>query len=274
MKIINIFKIREYIVYLCLIIIDILTIIFYFGFGLNEAGEYIFLFNITIIILFFFYCIFLESEFNSSYLRNYQIKLENKVSFLSLIISVLSAYNFIVFLGLFVKYILYKIYCPFTLTNMDYKLHLKRRCELYNINRESKLPYQYICSYNAEKIYFLSLIFIMLCDFNSTKITKCSRVGSLINNNKVIDTFLQEYYKEDIYYCDLFKLPDYFPSSINQNICNKPTFYSADIILILQIYFTIVFIKANTIYFRNIRANIVIADNEENEKLFYRIKEE
>ena len=275
MKIINIFKIREYIVYLCLIIIDILTIIFYFGFGLSKAAENIFLFNISIIILFFFYCIFLESEFNSSNLRNLKINLENKVSIPSLIISVLSAYNFIVFLGLFVKYILYKIYCPFTLTNMDYKLHLKRRCELYNINRESKLPYQYICSYNAEKIYFLSLIFIMLCDFNSTKITKCSRVGSLINNNKVIDTFLQEYYKEDIYYCDLFELPDNynFPSSINQNICNKPSFFS-DIILILQIYLTIVFIKANVTYFRNIRANIVIADNEENEKLFYRIKEE
>ena len=247
MKIINIFKIREYIVYLCLIIINILIIIFFFGFGLHKAGEYIFLINITIIILFLFYCIFLESEFNSSYLRNYQIKLENKVSFLSLIISVLSALNITLFSNLFVKYILYKIYCPFTLTNMDYKLHLKRRCELYNINRESKLPYQYICSYNAEKIYFLSLIFIMLCDFNSTKI---------------------------IYYCDLFKLPDYFPSSINQNICNKPTFYSADIILILQIYFTIVFIKANVTYFKYIRANIVISDDEENEKPFYRIKEE
>ena len=108
----------------------------------------------------------------------------------------------------------------------------------------------------------------------SLNFTKCSRVGSLINNNKVIDTFLQEYYKEDIYYCDLFKLPDYFPSSINQNICNKPTFYSADIILILQIYFTIVFIKANVTYFKYIRANIVISDDEENEKLFYRIKEE
>ena len=39
------------------------------------------------------------------------------------------------------------INCLFTITG-DYNLHNKRRCELYNINYNSRYLNQYICSYD------------------------------------------------------------------------------------------------------------------------------
>ena len=54
----------------------------------------------------------------------------------------------------------YEIYtknCPFTfhsvLKSFNESIYEKKRCELYNINMNSRYKYQYICSYNASKIF-------------------------------------------------------------------------------------------------------------------------
>jgi len=49
------------------------------------------------------------------------------------------------------KFIKYWKYCPYLITDFDYSLHFERRCELYNINNNSRYLYQYICSYDSSK---------------------------------------------------------------------------------------------------------------------------
>ena len=41
--------------------------------------------------------------------------------------------------------------CPYLLSNFEYNIHFERRCELYNINHNSRYSYQYICSYDSSK---------------------------------------------------------------------------------------------------------------------------
>ena len=53
-----------------------------------------------------------------------------------------------IYITLIIKYYFeYWKNCPFTITD-DYNLHYQRRCELYNINENSRYLYQYICSYD------------------------------------------------------------------------------------------------------------------------------
>ena len=47
------------------------------------------------------------------------------------------------------KFSNYWINCPFTINEPFSNYHYKRRCELYNINDNSRYKYQYICSYNS-----------------------------------------------------------------------------------------------------------------------------
>ena len=49
------------------------------------------------------------------------------------------------------KYDKYLKVCPFSLSNLSYGLKLKRRCELYNNNTNSRYSFQYICSYDPSK---------------------------------------------------------------------------------------------------------------------------
>ena len=68
------------------------------------------------------------------------------------------------------KYRKYLVQCPFTLNKLNYDKHLKRRCELYNINNYSRYSYQYICSYDSSKEFkynlLVQLFYIFFQSFN------------------------------------------------------------------------------------------------------------
>ena len=150
---------------------------------------------------------------------------------------------------------MYKVSCPFFLDNIDYKLHFNRKCSLYNINKENYHPFQYICSYNPEENQILSKLVSEIYNFKDYLSMNCSKVISLINNNKVVDDFVKEYYKEDIYYCNFKKQINNFYESINPILCGTSMFYP-EVILILVLFLVISFILFNFTYFRNIKANI------------------
>ena len=98
------------------------------------------------------------------------------------------------------KYIDYLNICPYTISDLDLKLHLKRRCELYNINNNSRYSYQYICSYNSSKeLQIKKLSKKQKQDFNSYN-ALCLKVESLIKNNSIVDLFSKEYSNSDKYY--------------------------------------------------------------------------
>ena len=155
MRIINFLKKKEYQVGLIIIIFNLVIIIFY-GDLITKQILLIHITSIFIIIFHNLLCIFMESEFKSNKLRLLQLQIEDKLSFISLIVvfSIVVA-NFFVS-GLCICNSIYKSFCPFFLKNFDYDLHLKRRCELYNTIVDKKIL-QYICSYDASKMSSISI---------------------------------------------------------------------------------------------------------------------
>ena len=77
-----------------------------------------------------------------------------------------------------------------------------------------------------------------------------------MNNNGVIVNFVNEYNKEDIYYCDLKNQPLKYPDSIDNYFCQVPLPLIYVIIFFSQIILSFYYTLLNHLYFRNIRANV------------------
>ena len=245
---------KEYLTGLSLIILNLKIIFSFFDFSDLKLFKRVLITTFFMIVFHYLCCIFLESEVNIHFLKIYQIQLEKVISYLSLITSVSAFLNLDFGAYFYYEYINYKMFCPFTLDKLDYKLHFKRRCQLYNIDQENYYPFQYICSYNPEKNQINTILSEK--DFISHYSEfRCSKVEILIKNNLFIDDFVKEYYKEDIYYCNFKKQIKNFYKSINPRICGTSTFYP-EVNLILALFLLITFIRFNFTYFRNIKANI------------------
>ena len=184
-----------------------------------------------------------------------QIKLEKLLIIIPLIVIVCVLINF--FLGsiFYVNYFNYKKYCPFSFSGLDYGLHLKRRCELYNIDNESNYPFQYICSDDESKLNNFNKEFFADYKMRNYSDIKCSKVEKLINNNKVIDEFVKEYYKEELYYCNLEKQIEKFSMSINPKKCETIAINSNILLFntFLSLLFDIEFSKHSEL----VKANII-----------------
>ena len=256
MRIINIFKKYEYLSSLFLIIFFSIAYIIqsHIEFLKEQSHIEIFLAILFLQIFHFLYCIFLESEFKGNYLRILQIRLERGISYISIIIIIPAFFGLHLAVEYYYFYLLYQIFCPFTLDNIDIKLHLKRSCALYNTDLGKNFPYQYICTYDAAKFKTFYEDFLNKFPHVQDEL-ECSKVGSLLKGNKVVDDFVNEYYKEELYYCDLEK--EIIKFSVNPEFCGKITF-SPNIILIIGLFLVFNFLILNITYFKNIRANIII----------------
>ena len=254
MRIINIFERRDYLIVFFLIILNVYYLSFSY-YDLSNGPSYKRYFKISLIMIVFHFlcCVFLESEFNSLFFRKMQLKLEKKIFLISLIIAVPIVSNYIIGFYFYTGYIIHQLNCPFSLDQIDLKLHLKRRCNLYNMNNESSYPAQYICSYNAEKNQPLKMVLKIFGRELSS--IRCSKVKSLMHNNKVIDDFVNEYNIDDIYYCNSKAIIEKYPISINLEDCEKNDFYP-EVIIILHFVLNFSFIILDLTYFKNIRANI------------------
>lgn len=150
--------------------------------------------------------------------------------------------------------------CPFVISDLEYKLHYRRRCELYNINYNSRYSYQYICSYDSSKDF----------DNNLKKEIKpdniiCLPFSDNIENNDIVNLFQNEYKKEKKYYCSRTNKPnpkDY--SYAKQKDCKdkKYRYMLAFIILaylrilfIIWPFFSICLVSENFLENRNIFGN-------------------
>jgi len=256
MKIINIFNKKQYITFLAIIILNLITFHSYIDFSPHTPNKNYFYLNLSIIIFYFLLCVLLETEFYVSFLKILQLRLEKILSFFSLIIFLCVTFNIFFGVKFMADYLYYQTFCPFTFSGIDYKLHLKRRCELYNINKENIYPFQYICSYNETSVYIFSKNLSEQFKTGPYSKKKCTKVESLINNNKVIDDFVNEYYKEDLYYCDLEKQIQKFNISIDPKNCGIVEFHPSHFI-ILHLFFGFIFLYFVATYFKNIKANII-----------------
>ena len=249
MKIVNIFEKKEYFMLFKFFVFNIFTFLFYSDYVKNNLLIY-YKISLTVFSLYNIYCIFIESTFDNKYLQVLQIKLQNKnsffISFIGLISVISTFFLYFIFPN---SFIVYKIKCPFLLKNFDYKIHAQKRCELYNINSINIFPYQYICSYNAEKIPFIFVHFFYFL------YPQCSKIEKIINNNIVIEAFIKEYYKEqNLYFCDLDRKP--LGLEVDPKLCDAKIIIYPEILYVLNFYFCIRCIIYIYTYFRIIEPNI------------------
>ena len=170
---------KEYLTGLSLIILNLKIIFSFFDFSDFKLFKRVLITTFFMIVFHYLCCIFLESEVNIHFLKIYQIQLEKVISYLSLITSVSTALSFNFGPYIYYGYINYKMLCPFTLDKLDYKLHFKRRCQLYNIDQENYYPFQYICSYNSEKNQ-INTIFSEKDSISRYSEFRCSKVEIII----------------------------------------------------------------------------------------------
>ena len=118
--------------------------------------------------------------------------------------------------------------CPFTITS-DYNLHYKRRCELYDINYNSRYLNQYICSYDPYEDFEYEYKSNGKHTYKVPKKLKkkikpdyvrCVKVKNLISENRIISIFNNEYKNIDKYYCSRTNRPKK-NSLINDKDCNN-----------------------------------------------------
>ena len=256
MYIINIYKTKEYFHGLKFFIFEILTVILFSEFIQDKKFFYIYLILLIILFIHFLICIFLESEFDNEFLQELQVNLEKALPFISFICLSSLAYIIVSYSMFSISFYIYKLNCPFSMINVDYKLHIKKRCKLYNIIKDKSVlyKYQYICSFNAEK-YNPSLI-IKKNYPNYRDIPKCSKVETLINNNEVINEFINEYYKEeDLYYCNLISKPVIYPN-INPKKCDSNIIRYPELLILIHFYLAGKYFQLLIYYFKNIKANV------------------
>ena len=213
------------------------------------------LINFCILIAHYLFYIFLESEFSSSKLKKRQLFLENGLSSITFIITILISINFVFSLTFFAYYFTYKFNILFIINNFDKSIHYKKRCDLYNVNEDDDYPYKYICSYNAGINEFPINLLFNEDSFSSS--IKCFKNDYLINNNNVINSFINEYYKEDIYYCDLKMLPYQF-SKINPKEDNYEITICPFLLITAYMYLFVKYSILIHTYFNNIKPNINI----------------
>ena len=243
MKVVNIFRKKEYFMLFKFFLLNFITILLISDYIPNEFPKKVYRISFTIFSLYNIYCIFIESSFDNKFLQILQIKLHKINLYFASFLGFVSAILLLLFYYLLIiVYTDYKKICPFLLTNFGYKMHVQRRCELYNINSTNYLPYQYICSFIPE-----------------SEIRRCSKVEKIIENNEVVDAFIKEYYKEqNLYYCDLKRQPS-FPSSsmkVDPILCNKKVIIYPELFVLLDFYFGIRCMILISSYFNSIEPNI------------------
>jgi hypothetical protein len=136
------------------------------------------------------------------------------------------------------KFLKYWKYCPYLITDLDYNLHFERRCELYNINNNSRYSYQYICSFDSSKNFKKNNLKKEIKNDNII----CIPVKEMKENeyNEVKNLFINEYKNLNNYYCSRTNIPKNY-SFVNPKNCKK-TKYFLNIALYIIFIFEYIFI--------------------------------
>ena len=280
-------------------IICFLNIILMFKFNVwtSKALKILFYICAIILIILYIYVILFELSFYFNRLhklRNLIYKLLS-IAIFGCLFLLFSFFEFIIFelnLGYYKKYLKN---CPFSISDLDYSLHLERRCELYNINNMNRYSYQYICSYNSSDEFKykneknnkrFKNRFKTLQKEVKPEYVICIQVKNLIPNNEIINLFHKEYSNSDNYYCSRTDKPE-DNNFINHKDCNNKSkkalmFYLFSSLSYFQIIYLDLFIgfiiirrklmTVNNDYFENINigifnnANISRCETKESER--------
>ena len=255
--------------------LDCLNCIFIFFIAISEYSYII----IDIIILPFsiwttntlkvLYCIYISYAcirfiINNIYLTILYAKNSNKINkILNLLFFYINIF-FIIFIFLqmiiiTVNYRKTKKYwknCPYIINDLKYNLHLRRRCELYEININCRYSYQYICSYDSSKEFENKLSKEILPD----KVI-CNPCKKLIDNNDIVKAFENEYRNEKKFYCSRTNMPKNY-SFANHKDCNEKKKYMIAFLTLSYLRIIVIIIYILCLYlFRDNRNNIQNINN-------------
>ena len=117
--------------------------------------------------------------------------------------------------------------CPYLISDLEYNLHIKRRCELYNVNSNNRYSFEYICSYDSSKDFIKNLEYPDIY-YN----IDCVPFKNDIENNDIINTFVNEYKNEEKFLCSREDIPNYFWFAKSKD-CNEKKYKYFHIFLIL-----------------------------------------
>jgi len=195
------------------------------------------LFYISFFALCSIYIIILLNEISISgkYLENFNNKFKKHFNLFNLIVYFIIIYFYIIYFINLLRFDKFIRNCPFYLDKLDYSLNFDRRCELYNINYNSRYSYQYICSYDSSKEFI---------DINKKKLKQevipdkviCIKINELIDN-AIINKFKEVYNKKDKYYCSRTNKPqenDY--SFFKAEDCRRSKYQLSSCIPLAYIY--------------------------------------
>ena len=199
-----------FVIIICIILLLIFTVML--SKGLAIVSYIIYSINI------FFYCYLIISIFLIEKIKCFFKKVRPFI-FLLFFISIFCG-NFVFAIN-FSFYSRYKIICPFTLKDIEFKSHIERRCELYNKNLNSRYSYQYICSYNPIKDFKKLILDKKEYDTsNKLDLIRCVPVNNILSDNDIIYEFSHEYYDIDKYYCSVVYEPKK-NNYVNYKECHK-----------------------------------------------------
>ena len=215
----------------------------------------------------YIYIILLDLSFKNNFLKKFIKKLLHFYTFLFFF---LFYYIFvlmeIVALGINIsKFLEYWKNCPFTLTDSYEKLHHKRRCELYNINNNSRYQYQYICSYDPTEDFKYEIIKNYRGDTRKKEkqlkqeiepeYMFCIPAKSAIKDNAIISLFNNKYLNNNNYYCSRTNKPEKYSYAKDKD-CNNKNQRNWFYVLFYFSFFQIFYILVVTYYLVEILKNI------------------
>jgi len=242
------FFICLWIIYLIYFIFDIYTLIIFVWSSL--------ILKILFYIYFSFSCIYLIYLTNILYgsmrvCKNISGEIFYVFSYLSIF------FWFYLLLIIYINSFIFEIYlyyCPYLYKDNNYSIHYKKRCELYNINKNSRYAYQYICSFNSS---YFPINNLMISKINSDTI--CVPATKVVEYNKIILEFIYEYKIENKFYCSRKYLPKKF-SFAKDKYCSEIKYYdiwlSFFLLLSKIIYYILLIAFLSLIDNANIRYNL------------------
>ena len=132
----------------------------------------------------------------------------------------------------------YKKQCPF---NIKFDTNYEKKCELFNINANSRYKYQYICSYDASNVFSLSK------KIKNNRII-CTKAKTSINNLES---------NSSIYYCSRTDIPKN-NTYINIKYCNNNIGYKR--VIIIYIFYCLLFFLPFYDFFFSFGLAMIISD--------------
>ena len=275
----SIYKIVLFILGTICLLINIFFLIFYRYYSSSLAIRILFYISFGLNYLIYLFILFMELPIKNKTINKFRKKCMGSCGKCILFILFYVIFIFeIIILSFMIDYnSKYWKNCPFTITD-DFNTHYKRRCELYNINKNSRYLNQYICSYNPYDSFKYEYISRGKHTYKKHKklkkkiepdFVRCVQLKNLIPDNEIITSFNNEYRNNYKYYCGRTNKPKK-NTLINDKDCNNKIKHVFIYILFGFDFLKVFFITFYFAYLSRIKSDFDYYNSGHNRNYIYR----